>query len=103
MATEYVLIHKDSGLFVCSVTGLPYFTTDRGHGQEHVCTFESEQQAFDIVETWNGDHDLAGYRCHPVATENPCYASIEELDAAGLQKYTGGLKQQHLVNIPEAV
>lgn len=88
-----VLTHPEWGIYLGSCMGLGFWSKADPVGQNSACVFESEDQARRHVASWDPDPELSppqrpddfGYA--PVSTVHPLYATLAEIEAAGLEPW----------------
>lgn len=92
MTQGVVIVHPEWGIYLGSFIGLGFFSNIDCVDQTQAATFLSEADARSYIATWdeNGDPDKFTYS--PVQTAHAQYATIEELDAAGLSQWTAPMK-----------
>ncbi|MFG6080332.1 hypothetical protein ACEUZ9_000882 [Paracoccus litorisediminis] len=96
-----VITHPEYGIYLGSFLGLGFWSKISAEGQEEACTFKNEELARDYIATWEENGDPAKYGFAEVATDAP-FATIAELDAAGLEDMTGPMKDARLDNMEPA-
>lgn len=52
MKTRFILFSKENGIYLGSCMGLGFWSLLDPVGQDSACTFSSEQEALDWVNTW---------------------------------------------------
>lgn len=97
MTAGVVIVHPEWGIFVGVSLGLAFWSALDSVGQEQVPVMTADQAVL-LLASW---HDLpGGYRdamkFYPVRTAHAQYATIEELDAAGLSQWTTPLKANRM-------
>jgi len=83
--TRYALVHPEMGIYLGSAMGLGFWSKLDPVGQPAAVTFDSEQQAHDVVKTW--DAPVTGYTLHAVEIAYGVYATVDECVRAGLPKW----------------
>lgn len=85
------IIHPEYGIFVGIGLGLAFWSNIDCAGQIHVPLLADESEARAFLATWHGQVNPDDFTFHPV-TSAKTWATIEELDAAGLAHLTAPLK-----------
>lgn len=94
IASGTVIVHDEMGVYLGSCMGLGFWTLLDPAGQPSACTFESEAQARAHVATWDEQNDPDAYRYVPAGGDR--FATIPQLEAAGLGHLLGGMKEDAL-------
>ncbi len=85
----YVLTHPEHGIYIGSCMGLGFWSKLDAAGQDAVCTFVSEAEAAEYIQSWDGGHNPADYQLKPVTPSLDNYATVADLRAAGLEALLG--------------
>lgn len=86
-----VIIHPEWGLFVGVSMGLAFWSALDCVGQDTAPVMPTEDDARQFTSTWCLSTDPQTFTYHPVQAAKH-WATIEELDAAGLSEWTVPLK-----------
>lgn len=98
-----VIIHPEMGIYLGNCFGLGFFTNGDCGGQEEAALFATEAEARDYVRQWENNNDPEAYTYAPVTADTePYWATIEELEAAGLGHLVEPLRAERLHNAPIA-
>lgn len=95
---SFVIVHPKLGIYLGNAMGLGFFSNLDCAGQDLACIFDTEDQAREHVSGWddNNDPELYGYVGVDVAAR---WATIEELEAAGLKEFTQQMRTERLINL----
>jgi predicted methyltransferase len=90
------IVHPEWGIYLGSCMGLGFFSALDCAGQDTAAIFPSEAEARSYVATWeeNSNPDKLTYPAVKIAGDH--WATIEELDAAGLSQWTVPLKSARM-------
>lgn len=93
MTNGVVIIHPEWGIFVGISMGLAFWSAMDCVGQDCVPVMPDEAEARAFIDAWDGNDvtDKTVFKFHPVQAAKQ-WATIEELDAAGLSEWTTPLK-----------
>lgn len=94
MFDSIVVVHPDHGIFVGAALGLGFWSKLDNAGQSSVATFETMDEAAEIMRQWNQKFEGGDLKYIAVACEDEFAATIEELKAAGLEDDLGMMAQQ---------
>ena len=83
---RYVLVHPDAGIYVGNCLGLGFWSKVDPVGQPEAVTFASQTEAHEHIQSWDGDDGAfnSSITIEPVDTAGSQYASIPQIEAAGL-------------------
>ncbi len=88
---RFVLYSPEQGVYLGNAMGLGFWSKWDPVGQTHACTFASEADAIAHARTWppplNGDIGVLAHEVQcagPIETGGACFASVAEVQAAGL-------------------
>jgi hypothetical protein len=84
-----IIAHAEHGIYLGNFMGLGFFSKLDAAGQPSAATFEDEGQARAHVVSWDSNNNPDGYIYRPVNAAADLYASVPELDAAGLSDLIG--------------
>lgn len=91
-----VIVHPEWGIYLGSCMGLGFFSAMDCAGQWEAAVFLSEDEARAYVAAWS-DNDQPDMFTYPsVQAEQDFWATIEELDTAGLSEWTIPMKAERL-------
>jgi len=80
--TAYIIYHDEMGIYLGSAMGMGFWSKMDPVGQTHAVTFDSPEQAKEVIATW--DEPVVNCRFILVDIAEPIYASMDECLAAGL-------------------
>lgn len=90
-----VITHPEMGIYIGNAMGLGFWSKWDGVGQTQAAVFPSEVEAKAHVASWDERNVVEDYEYATVETEDPDYATVEELRAAGLEDLLGELQITH--------
>lgn len=89
--TRYLLTHPEDGIYLGSCMGFGFWTKMDPAGQPEACTFESEKDMWEHINSWDQSEDLdrrkCGFRAVPVQPSSDTYATIRDCVNAGLEAW----------------
>lgn len=91
MTNGVVIIHPEWGIFVGISMSLAFWSATDCVGQDCVPVMPDEAEARAFIDTWCITADKTVFTYCPVQAAKQ-WATIEELDAAGLSEWTTPLK-----------
>lgn len=93
MTDSVVIVHPEWGIFLGVGMGLAFWTELDCVGQEQAPTMTTDEAQL-FINAWQGipNEMKTQFIFHPVTAATGLHATIEELDAAGLDKWTTPLK-----------
>lgn len=97
-----VIVHPEMGIYLGTGFGLGFFSLLDCAGQEYAASFDNADQAREHIASWESNNDPTAYRFVEVECEEEFYATIEELEAAGLAEFTGPMRTERLRDMPVA-
>lgn len=100
MFKRYVLTNPKNGIFIGIGMGLAFWSRLDAANQWHVATLLSVEQAREYANMCSMPGEICSVQEVMCASE--AFATIEELEAAGLVAYTLELKQNRLLAMPVA-
>lgn len=98
---KVVIVHPEMGIYLGNCLGLGFFSMLDCAGQITAALIESEAEAREHVSTWSTKNDPDTYRYVEVTAVRQ-WATIEELEAAGLGEFTAPLRDERLRSLPAA-
>lgn len=93
--TKVVIVHPEWGLFVGVSMGLAFWSNLDCAGQTCVPVMPDEAEARRFIDVFPPPIDKNAFKFHPVQAVET-WATIEELDAAGLSEWTTPLKAERM-------
>jgi len=84
---RYVLYHKEMGVYLGGALGLGFWSLLDSVGQPAACTFPSEKEAVEYLDSWDENSNREGIIPWPVDTNNR-FATIKEIVESGLPGWT---------------
>jgi hypothetical protein len=96
-----VLVHNEFGIYLGNCMGLGFFSMLDCAGQDQAVTFATPEAARQHVADWTSENDPLRFHTVQVIAAST-WATIDELDAAGLEHLTGPMKSERLRNMPTA-
>lgn len=85
--TRFVISHPHNGVYIGSFLGLEFWSNLETAGQDSAVTFTSEAEAMEHAETWPNPEDREALQAIAVDTHGEQYATIAQLEAAGLASW----------------
>ena len=85
--TRFVLNHPENGVYIGDFLGLGFWSNLETAGQDSAVTFNSEAEAMGHAETWPNPEDREGLQAIALDTDGQKYATIAQLEAAGLPSW----------------
>lgn len=95
--TKIVIVHPEMGIYLGNCLGLGFFSMLDCAGQDHAATFPTVGAARLHVIPWDENNDPDAYRYVEVDGSSE-WASIEELEAAGLSEFTKVMRHNRLLD-----
>lgn len=90
------IVHPEYGIFVGVGLGLAFWSNIDCVGQTQAPLIPDEAQARAFVDSWCNSPGADAFTYHPVTSADPTFATIEELDAAGLVHLTAPMKSARM-------
>lgn len=91
---KILVVSNELGVYLGTALGLGFFTKLDCAGQTQPCTFPSKQEARGHVASWDANNDPDAYAYHELPDDGNEYATIEELEDAGLGALTVELRAE---------
>lgn len=91
-----VIVHPEHGIFVGVGLGLAFWSNLDCAGQTQAPLIPDEAEARAFVDSWRNSPGADAFTYHPVTSAADRYATIEELDAAGLAHLTAPMKSARM-------
>lgn len=95
MTTGVAVIHPEWGIFLGCAMGLAFWSALDCAGQDCAPVMVDESQARAFIDQLRNIPDRTVFTFHPVEAVE-IWATIEELDAAGLSEWTGPMKAERM-------
>jgi hypothetical protein len=92
MTDGVVIVHPEWGIYLGSCLGLGFFSAMDCAGQDSAAVFPSEKDARFFIAEWSDNNQPDMFTYPTVQAVDTYWATIEELDAAGLAEWTIPLK-----------
>ncbi|KXH70614.1 MAG: hypothetical protein AM326_12325 [Candidatus Thorarchaeota archaeon SMTZ-45] len=81
------MVHSEQGVYIGSCMGLGFWSKLDAVGQTHAVVFDSKDQAMSCVNSWDNPMPESDLSFLPVEHKEPGYASIDECERAGVERW----------------
>ncbi len=98
---KVVIVHPEMGIYLGGFLGLGFFSVLDSAGQHHATTFPTVEASREHVISWDANNDPDAYRYVEMDGDGE-WATVEELEAAGLSEFTKEMRQNILLDAEPA-